>query len=427
MSLRDLPDHTAELRHLLVDPWKLCRDLGLIDGYKPMRQARGLSIRCPVHADRTPSCSVTLAPDGYIRVKCHGCDFSGDAFSLVAAARNLDIQRDFRAVLEIAAGIAGITLSSATPYTPPPTRHFTRPVAIKPTSTVSTESFQKVATWLMGQCPLQGSVAVGLLSRGILREAQADGWGELPANVVSANDRAVEGEEAEFESSDLALDRLTEQLRQRFQPLELTWLLNGSKMRWPEHRLIVPWRDPSGAIVEIQRRYAPVAGDEHCPARTPKYVFPSTAEYQPDEHFPYGIDHPDCAHAEAIWIVEGAVDVLALRALNAARPKPASMVALGVAGVERWEAVGDKVRGLAKGRKIRVALDADRAGESKVATIVEAMFRAGALEVTRPRPPGGAKDWGEVAAKTLWYEETTEMRHRRLQQRPNGKETIDRK
>jgi len=96
----------AEVRRTLVDPLRVCERLGLAKHGR--RQSGGMSIRCPVHAERTPSCSVTRGPDGTIRVRCFGCDWSADVLGLVAAARGLDARRDFREVLAAAAELGGL-------------------------------------------------------------------------------------------------------------------------------------------------------------------------------------------------------------------------------------------------------------------------------------------------------------------------------
>ena len=105
-------DEAAELRRQLTDPWAVCAALGLLDGYKPVRQAHGLIIRCPAHDDRDPSCSVRRGRDGTIAVHCPGCHrLSGDLFHLVAAARGLDVRADFRAVLGEAARLPGANVT----------------------------------------------------------------------------------------------------------------------------------------------------------------------------------------------------------------------------------------------------------------------------------------------------------------------------
>jgi len=103
-----LPDRAGDLRRRLVDAREVCAGLGLVDGARG--QSRGLLIRCPWHTERTPSCSVRVAADGTLAVKCFGCGTSGDVLSLVAAARGLHTRRDFPEVLRIAAELAGAVL-----------------------------------------------------------------------------------------------------------------------------------------------------------------------------------------------------------------------------------------------------------------------------------------------------------------------------
>lgn len=101
------PDHARDIRNALVDPWGLCEKLGLTRGAK--RQAgRGALVCCPVHGERDPSCSVTVGPDGTIRVRCFACDFSGDALGLVAQVRGLSTRTAFAEVLAEAAELAGL-------------------------------------------------------------------------------------------------------------------------------------------------------------------------------------------------------------------------------------------------------------------------------------------------------------------------------
>jgi hypothetical protein len=102
-----MSDHAREVRLALADPVKLCGALGYSEGAK--RQARGLLIRCPFHGERDPSCSVTIAEDQTIRVKCFACDKRTDALGLIAhqLGRSTD-GSDFFEVLAEGARIAGL-------------------------------------------------------------------------------------------------------------------------------------------------------------------------------------------------------------------------------------------------------------------------------------------------------------------------------
>lgn len=98
----------ADIRSRLRAIQPVLAALGLLEGAR--REGSGWKVRCPVHAERTPSCSVTTGPDGTIRVHCHGCSWSGDVLHLVSAARGYDPRRIFRPALEEAARLAGVDL-----------------------------------------------------------------------------------------------------------------------------------------------------------------------------------------------------------------------------------------------------------------------------------------------------------------------------
>lgn len=108
--------NAAAIRAELTDARALCTALELFPkGWrKPARAGRGgWLVRCPWcnRGEDTPPCSVSLGPDGTLRAKCFSCDASGDALSLIAAVRGLDLRADFPAVLGEAARLAGVVLS----------------------------------------------------------------------------------------------------------------------------------------------------------------------------------------------------------------------------------------------------------------------------------------------------------------------------
>lgn len=100
------PEYAREIRIALTDPRKLVEALGLLG--KAKRQAGGVIICCPVHGDRTPSCSVTKGPDGTVRVRCFSCDFTGDALTLIGVVHGLSPRAQFKEILIEGAQIAGL-------------------------------------------------------------------------------------------------------------------------------------------------------------------------------------------------------------------------------------------------------------------------------------------------------------------------------
>lgn len=145
----DMQTHSsqvAEIRHSLVDPIRVCERLGLARGAR--RQSSGLSIRCPVHVERTPSCSITRGPDGTLRVRCFGCNWTADVVGLVAAARSLDVRRDFREVLSAAAEVGGLhQLAAELAGTARPVPRLAPPLPTPPPERQYPEQAEVLSVW----------------------------------------------------------------------------------------------------------------------------------------------------------------------------------------------------------------------------------------------------------------------------------------
>lgn len=159
-------DVTREIRRILSDPAGLCERLGLTEGMR--RQSGGVLIRCPVHRDKSPSCSVRVERDGTIWAHCFGCDFAGDAIDLVASVYDLD---DFRETLKVAADLAGVSyLLDATrsdrPVLPP-----RRPVVASEAPPTRTYPPEPEIASLWGSC---GRVAVDGVISGMLTSRAID-------------------------------------------------------------------------------------------------------------------------------------------------------------------------------------------------------------------------------------------------------------
>lgn len=382
-----LPNHGAQVRAALVDPAVVLRGLGLWGDAR--REGRRYVFRCPWHNEKTPSCAIEVGPnEGTLRAKCFSCGAGGDVLSLIAAVHRLDERQGYQRILDIGAELAGIHLdrgpgagaprpSRAAPAPPPaPAPRAEPPPAMSPAS------FAAGVEQLLALLPLGGSsLAAGLDARGVLQEAIRDGWGALPVDSVP--------------------------LLPKLQRPELAWLTVPGGVRLPEHRLLIPWRAPGGQVWTLQRRYAPLTGEE-VPAKGGKYALPNAAQHRPVAEYPYGADAPDLQTAEELWLVEGAVDVLALRALNQAGLLPGgqrrSLVALGLAGVAHWPKVRAWTLQQARGRRVYLALDADRAGQDTARSLSDGFYRAGAVRVwlqpTKKVGPG-FKDWAEAAAAKL--------------------------
>lgn len=384
MSAANLPDHGAQLRAELLDVRAVLRGLGLLDGAVREASGRRFKIRCPWHHEKTPSCAVDVGPkEGTLRARCFSCGQGGDVLALIAAVHRLDGRRDYQRILELGAELARVSLDfgPASPARAPAARTVPRPASPPPAPSVAPEAFARGVQELLAALPLGGSLAGGIEARGVLDEARADGWGALPTGAEAA--------------------RLCAELKGR---PELAWLLAPVGFRLPEHRLLIPWRAPGGRIWTLQRRYAPVHGAENPPREGFKYALPPGDAHRPRGSFPYGADSPELASADEVWIVEGAVDVLAVRALNARGLLAGGrrrLVALGLPGLGAWGQVKDWTLEQVRGRPVYLALDADEAGQEATARIGADCHRAGASKVRRQRPGSGFKDWGEAAAARI--------------------------
>jgi DNA primase len=353
MNARDLRNSAP-----LDDPRALCDALGL--GSEPrdrQRQAGGLTVRCPVHGG--VSCSVTRGPDGTVRVRCFGCDFSGDAFDLVAAVRGYDVRRDFGAVVREAASLANCPIEVRPP----------RPEAAP---RLSDGSYEAIASARLDLCsPLRSvapDVARYLDARGVFADAEAIGVCGLPTDTRELVKTLL----ATFDRAELERAGV---LRTGLDAIE-----------WPRAPLLIPWRDRYGRITCIQRR--------RIDGGSPKYLSPPGRA----PRAPFGMDLLAVAltqHGEdcEVAFVEGAIDTLARRRI--ARSCGENVAVLGVySAASPCEGLP---LDLLAGRSVLLALDDDAAGERACAKLA-ARLQGVARALVRERPTE-AKDWADALVR----------------------------
>lgn len=237
------PDHAREIKFALADPGELLTSLGFLavrGAYQ--RQARGFIVRCPVHEETTPSCSVQCV-NGLVMWKCHGCGESGDALSLIAAVRGMSIRSDFRSVLIEAAAIAGLhevvreletrTENADRPVFQPPMRDPIAEVDYPPQAQVDdlwsrampvTEDAE-VTTWLASRGVDANRVELSDLARALPADATLPRWASWRGPM----------------------------------PRSRSWIELG-------HRVLFPMRDPTGAIRSVR---AGRMGEGESPKRLP--------------------------------------------------------------------------------------------------------------------------------------------------------------
>lgn len=397
-----LPDHFAQVKAALTDVRAVLAWLGLLDGALRVGP-NAYKVFCPWHNEHTPSCSVRSQDGRPMQVHCFGCGETGDVLNLIATVHRLDLRRDAQTILSMGAGQAGVTLDfghagvvGAGPIYQAPTAR-PAPVRRAGPSLDDVDAAVRALLWLS---PLDGSVGVGLATRGLLAEAQDDEWGELQVDLTSAPHNG-------FDEHDPAGTEAAATLRASPYAATLAPVLGRPDLSpprggflSPRHRLLIPWRNQAGKVWMLQRRFAPVYGDEQPgPHDGGKYRQEVCADVEPT---PYGIERFHEGAAE-VWLVEGAADVLAVRALcrRGLLGACAPLVALGLPGVGSWERYRASILPLLSGRTLVVATDTDAAGERVVETIAADAYRAGAADVQRERVADGVKDWSEVT-RNLW-------------------------
>lgn len=315
-------DHAREIRYALTDPRTLCERLGLLVDRKAwIKQASGVTVRCPEHGGL--SLSVTRGPDGTVRAKCFGCDFTGDALELVARVRGLSTRRDFRAVLLEAAEVAGLRAlareietgaerTEREPVKPPPrpreperTYPSAREVAALLASCVPCTDDLEVSAWLDSRKLDAG--AVGALGVAALpREASTPWWARYQGTP---------------------------------------WTETG-------HRLIVPMLDAMGELRSV-RAGRVVNGDT--PKRLPPGGHKASELVMADElgaAMLRGTFAPD-----RVVVVEGEPDFLTW----ATRTKPTPTAVIGIVSGSWSDAFVER---FPIGAEVYVRTDHDRAGEA---------------------------------------------------------------
>jgi CHC2-type zinc finger protein len=102
-----MSDVSRRIASSFRDPRALVAALGLERAAKRLGRG-GIQVLCPWHNEKSPSCAVSVGRDGSVFVKCFGCDRSGDALGLIAAAKQLDVKSQYREVLEVACELGGL-------------------------------------------------------------------------------------------------------------------------------------------------------------------------------------------------------------------------------------------------------------------------------------------------------------------------------
>ena len=377
-----MSDDTARIRAALDDARGLAEALGLLDGRRGrdwQSQPGGVLVLCPWHDERSPSCSITLGSDGTVRVRCFGCNATGDGLSLVAVRHGLDLRREFCRVLEAAAAHAGVAppqrLDRAPDWHHAPLRPIVRRAGAGEALEARGGDVDGIASALSDLAPVSADpVALGYLrSRGLARTCAASWW-SLPAD-----DAAREALRAAI------IERVG---LEAWQSSGLAAESGAWSWAWCGPRLVIPWCAPNGTVETLQGRYL-----GNAPGNARKYVFPRGRR----PRWPWGVERlEETGDDTALALVEGAIDAVSMTAL--ARRSGADVFALALPGVSAWDA---RWLRLFARRRCIVALDGDKAGERAVADVFARLAAVARRDdARRPlvtvRTPSRGKDWNDA-------------------------------
>jgi Toprim-like len=339
--------------------------------------ADGALVQCPWHADNNPSCSLFVGTRGDLRAFCHACGASGDVFDLIAQVRGLDVHKEFNDVLREADAIAGREPA------PDMARQQRSPkqngrVRLQEAH-LSADRYDALARRWLELCQEFQEGGRGrqyLAARGLLAQADAAGVraipddGEFETRCIVGALRVGGSTSRPFSVDDLDVAGIV-QLGVR----------GGYSFRWREHLVLIPWVDVAGAITAVQQRYVGERDVDNKyvwpPGRMPKHAF--------------GIQNLRDNPAVDVVIVEGALDVLARRELARMHGEDVDVIGIPSAGSPVACLPTERLTG----RRVRVSVDRDPAGE-RAAAAIHAVLRGRARGVVRAVPRATrATDWND--------------------------------
>ena len=335
---------TRQVKVALASPYKLAEVLGLLNA-RSQKQARGVIVNCPAHKDTgRPNCSITVAQDGTARVKCHACGFKGDAITLVGVVHGLDLTKEFKRALRLAAELAGQNelADEIADGRPRPDRiHLPEPRQLPE------------APW---------------------PDRVPEVWGDaLPLHTDSC---AVDMLTARGIDA-LRVERLNlARILPIRKPSQLpAWARFADHKPWQKtgHRLLVRSFDANGALRSL-RAWRVIDGDT--PKRLPPRGCRSAGLVLADRlawHALLG-SAPEREQPSVLWVVEGEPDWMA-----ATLAAPGGHGVIGIGSGSWTEAIAEKARQV---RTVMIGTHPDDAGDRYAAEVLKTVPRA-----TRWRPP----------------------------------------
>ena len=348
---------------------KLAEAMERVKDAAPLRQwcdqnlnPAGRSYECPIcHSgtgpNKTPA--FTIGTGRYANTwKCHSCQSHGDVFDLAGIVYGTEDRAEQLERVAAWAGVEGWQRGGGAAD---------RGEALdwNSTATIGTPRAAQVAAPTKQAPDLEGDYAKGRAKhRAYIEAAQANiGAPEAVAYLAS---RGIDLETAR--AWGLGYDPNAGGAKDA----DGNWCRRG--------RIVIPWA--GSGYYHIDRAIAPDVAQA-------KYHKPKSAEVGPQPLW-----NPAALQAPAFFVVEGALDALAVQSCG----YPA--IALGSTGdTDLVEAMTATTKGVANGAGTAVLmLDNDGAGHKAQADLAEALGAAGLAYVSAPTEDMGAKDAGEAVA-----------------------------
>lgn len=382
---RERDAFTREIKDALVDVPRILERLDI----KARKERNSWKFQCisPSHEDKTPSCSARVGPEGSLQLFCFGCELKGDVFTLIALKHGFTLPRDFTEVRAIAAELAGrydvtsqrsASQSNGNGYRSPPPR----PPPTPKGSSMEDTAFDAIARFLLAECTLdlQPDVAKYVADRDIFDMAHARGLGALPPSSDQAS--------------------LIEKLIESFgrDALRASGIVNGDEFRFPDHRLLIPWRGRTGEVQTLQQRVARSGVSEEL-----RYRYPpgrGIRQLFGVERFDDQLELRRAAGREPfIAITEGAIDALSLSKLLAMSRNEPDAITLGFPSASgAWR---KEWSDLVRGRLVRLVFDSDDAGRKGALRLAPAIAASGAMRIVYAPPAAKHSDCNDVLVRTV--------------------------
>jgi DNA primase len=368
--LRVTEREKSALLRRLADPFAAARLLGL----KGRNEGVRFRALCVFHEEASPSMTLDVGAEGTLRAHCFACHTTADLLTLAMRVWGVGFPE---AVRRLGGASERITADFEEPGRGPAA------VALLPAPARRVEDLAAVLAAYSGACTfpvflaLRGAVEVApyLQDRGLSLEV-CDAFGVRAHLAADAPFLAARRDVLEGAAPIATLERLGLVTRDG----------NLSPLASPSRPLVLPWCTADGTVAALQFRTLNPGSRAEDRYRVSGPIGKAA---------PFGFERALAMVGEPLYVTEGALDACALATLLRAKGRSAAVVAVSSAGtfgdLSAW-------RRLVAGRDVRLATDADAAGEGAAEALAAFLAPMGARSVERRRPP--SKDWGTYLQNT---------------------------